>query len=397
MGTSIIFLVIILVAVGVLTGQDFIFTILYVLLGVYLLGRFWSTRSLAGISFNRKYTRRAFPTEEIPVDLQITNNTILPIVWLRVQDLLPIEISVNKSFQQIVSLAPREKMSLRYVLTPMKRGYYPVGPFKISTGDLLGLAQDERQESKSEYLTVYPRVVPLTELGLPSRSPLGTLRHHQPIFEDPTRPAGKRDYVNGDSLRRIDWKASASIGRLQVKQFEPSIALETVIFLNLNGEEYHYRKRIDATELAIVVAASVASWVITHKQSAGLITNGLDPLGLDGLAQPVLPDKGRGNLMRMLETLARVKVGQVSTTAQLIRQHRSRLSWGTTMIVITGQVSEELFDEFFQAQRSGIDIVVILCGESTNAQEVTRRARRYGIPVYSMWAEPDLELWQKSV
>jgi len=71
------------------------------------------------------------------------------------------------------------------------------------------------------------------------------MRHQQPIFEDP-HAYGKRDYVASDSLRRVDWKASASTGRLQIKQFEPSIALQTVIFLNLNGSEYNTRNRIDA-------------------------------------------------------------------------------------------------------------------------------------------------------
>jgi hypothetical protein len=90
---------------------------------------------------------------------------------------------------------------------------------------------------------------------LPSRSPIGTLRHTQPIFEDPSRVRGKRDYTTGDSLRRVDWKATATTGRLQVKQFEPSIALETALFLNLNADEYLQRTRLDATELAIVIAA----------------------------------------------------------------------------------------------------------------------------------------------
>ena len=85
---------------------------------------------------------------------------------------------------------------------------------------------------------------------------------------------GKRDYVASDSLRRMNWKASASTGRLQIKQFEPSIALQTEIFLNLNASEYVTKHRIDATELAIVVAASLANWAVIQKQAVGLTTNG---------------------------------------------------------------------------------------------------------------------------
>ena len=102
-------------------------------------------------------------------------------------------------------------------------------------------------EMPAQYLTVYPRIVALNSIQIPSRSPQGTMRHTQPIFEDPTRVLGKREYVAGDSLRRVDWKSTAVTGRLQVKLFEPAISLETLIFLNLNAEDYHYRSRIDST------------------------------------------------------------------------------------------------------------------------------------------------------
>ena len=103
----------------------------------------------------------------------------------------------------------------------------------LYSGDVFGLTGGETRRLQSDSLTVYPKIVPLTRVVLPTQSPMGTLRHHQPIFEDPSRIFGKREYVSGDSLRRVDWKSTASTGHLQVKLFEPSIALETVIFLDL--------------------------------------------------------------------------------------------------------------------------------------------------------------------
>ena len=394
MSTTLIVLIVILLTLAALTGEDFIFKLLYMIAGVYLLGRFWSSRTAAAIRFNRHFTTRAFPKEEVRVQLAVSNPSVLPIIWLRVQDLLPLEISPTRSFQQVISLAPKETVRLNYLLKASKRGYYPVGPLRLTTGDILGLAQDEKIELTPDHLTVYPRVVPLRRLNLPSHSPMGTLKHHQPVYEDPTRPAGKRDYQQGDSLRRIDWKSSAVRGQLQVKQFEPSISLQIALVLNLNVNEYHYRKRIDATELAIVTAASVASWAITQKQSAGLITNGMDPLGFDGQAQPLKIEKGRGHLMRLLEMMARVKIREGEPLKNLIRENRTRLAWGTTLVVITGQVDDALFEEFFQAQREGMDVAVIICGEYAEYQQVKQRARRYHIPVAQLWSEQDLEQWR---
>jgi uncharacterized protein (DUF58 family) len=243
-------------------------------------------------------------------------------------------------------------------------------------------------------MTVYPRVVPLFKIDLPSRSPMGSLRTKQPIFEDPSRPSGKRDYSRGDSLRRIDWKSSAVVGRLQVKLFEPSIALETTIFLNLNAQEYYYKMRFNSAELAIVIAASLANWVSSKKQSVGLITNGIDPLCNDSQPQPLLPSKGREHLMHLLETLARVRSEDTLTFTSLIHKYRPSLSWGTTMIIITGLADEALFKELFQAQRSGMDLVLILCGEGTGYFEARQRARAFGIPAFILREEKDLESWR---
>jgi uncharacterized protein (DUF58 family) len=395
MGIFFLFFLVVLIALGAASGESFVFTILYLIVGVVVIGRWWSSQALSKIVYKRIFNQRVFPQEEVQVRIVIENKGLLPVLWLQVRDLLPVEISPQQAVQEVVSLTPRAHVQIEYTLLARKRGYYQVGPLKFTTGDLLGIGQDDRQEHKSQYLTIYPKVVPLHELGLPSHSPLGSLRYKEPIYEDPNRQAGKRDYVSGDSLRRIDWKSSASVGRLQVKQFEPSIALETAVFLNLNTDEYFYRRRFDATELAIVTAASIASWVVSKKQSVGLVTNGLDPFAVDGTAQVLPPHKGRAHLMRLLENLARLKTSQGLPLTHLLHQQRPHLSWGTTVVVITGQVDDDLFDEFFQAQRAGLDIVVILCGELMDLKEIKRRAKRFGIPVYHIWTEQDLEIWQK--
>jgi uncharacterized protein (DUF58 family) len=221
------------------------------------------------------------------------------------------------------------------------------------------------------------------------------LRHTLPLFEDPTRVFGKRGYTSGDSLRRIDWKSSASTGRLQVKVFEPSIALETFIVLNLNAEDYYYRSRVDSTELAIVIAASMANWIVGKKQMIGLMVNGRDPLARDGRPQPIPPGKGKPHLMRLLETLARAEITENSALVPLVQRQRYQLAWGTTLIMITGKASEELLDELYQARRWGQNAVLILAGREVFSEAIRRRAKTFGIPVFSIATESDLKIWMR--
>lgn len=383
------------VVIAALMREDFVLTLFYFVIGSYALSRWWSERAFKAVRVQRTFNDRAFLNDEVKVRLDITNSGNLPVVWLRLHDSLPVELVGAEILRTVVSIGPHDQKTFEYTLQPRRRGYFQLGPLFLYSGDLLGLSEERARQGAVNHLTVYPRILPLTHVGLPSRSPMGTLRHHQPIFEDPTRVRGKRDYVAGDSLRRVDWKATASTGRMQVKLFEPSIALETAIFLNLNGEDYYYRSRNDATELGIVVAASIANWVTSRKQTVGLVTNGADVLSDDGRAPVLPPEKGRGHLMRILDVLARVQMTDRGSFPELLQRQRVHMAWGTTAILITGNAGETLFDEMFQARRAGLNVVLILCGHVIDAREIKHRAEHFGIPVHQFATVEDLDVWRR--
>jgi uncharacterized protein (DUF58 family) len=394
-GDYIYFLLFVLIFIAVVLREDTVLTLVYLLVGAMIAGMWWSRRSLAALRAKRIFPGRVFFGEQVPIHLEISSTGWLPVIWLQIHESLPSGLIVPPFFRQVVSMGFRGRREFDYLVEGRRRGYYPIGPLNLHSGDPLGVVDEQQLLIPADYLTVYPKIIPLTKVSLPSHSPLGTLRHKQPIFEDPTRVLGKRDYISGDSLRRIDWKATASCGRLQVKLFEPSIALETAIFLNLNSDEYEYRTRIDASELAIVVASSLANWVIGQRQAAGLVTNGVDPDLENACPQPVPPRRGRGHLMRILDVLARVETGDTIPFAQLVRQQAPRLSWGTTLILITNQAGEELFKELFQARREGLNAMLVLCGIVSGYAEIHRKAEYFGFPLYHFQFETDLDVWRK--
>ena len=388
-----VFLVVLFVAAALLR-DDFAFTILYLFAGIYIVGRWWSGRAMKAIRIFRDFTPRAFLGDDVKVRLEIRNSGILPVPWLRVQDSLPIELAAPGLFKRVLSMGSRGKEEFEYVLKTRKRGYYSIGPLVASSGDLFGLGVENRLEGGLSHLTVYPKIYILSKLELPSRSPMGTLRHKQPIFEDPTRVLSKRDYVAGDSLRRVDWKATAITGRLQVKQFEPSIALETAIFLNLNLNEYDLRARFDATELAIIIAASIANRVIDQKQALGLNTNGLDPLANLQRFRPLPIRRGQGHLMHILDVLARIEAAETLPFLDMLRQEIVHLPWGSTLVLVTGSAEETLFDWLFQIRRSGLNAVLVLAGQIAHTQRIRQRAEYFKFPFYNIRTEFDLDMWR---
>jgi uncharacterized protein (DUF58 family) len=395
MGDYLIPFLIVIILLAAFMRQDFLLTLAYILIGAFLASRAWGRRAMRSVAYARTFPSRAFLGEAVEVDLELRNSGWLPVVWLHARESLPPELAFPPVFQQVVSLPPHGKVHLRYLLEGRKRGYYRIGPLNLYSSDLLGADEKVWNVGQADYLIVYPRIIPLAKVALPSRSPLGTLRHTQPIYEDPSRPRGKRDYVSGDSLRRVDWKASAAAGRLQVKLFEPSIALETAIFLDMNAGDYGLPARFDDPELAVIVAASLANWITSRRQAVGLYTNGIDPLAPEiSPPHPVPAHRGRAHLMRVLDVLARVQAAETYPLVHLLQRESVNLSWGTTLILITRRFDEVFFDSLFGARRSGLDAVLIAIGYGPDDRDIRQRAMAFGFPYFRIEGERDLDLWR---
>ncbi|MBN1439117.1 MAG: DUF58 domain-containing protein [Anaerolineales bacterium] len=383
--------VVFLFILAIALQETSVVTVIYFLLGAFLFGRWWRDRGLSSIDVRRRLHPQALLGETIRVRLEVANRGWLPVPWVRIHESLPVELSVPNFFRRAVALGPKGKTSVDYLLRGNKRGYYRIGPVYLQSGDLLGLEESRERQAAPDYLTVFPRIVPIPKCPIPSFSPNGTLRFHQPLFEDASRVMAKRDYQAGDSLRRIDWKASAAAGKLQVRQYDPAIALEVAVFLNLCAREYEPRTRIDAAELAVVTAASLAAYAAGKRQPVGLVSNGQDPLNPESRIHALPVRKGSAHLALLLQTLARIQLADGESFAALLRERGSGLPWGTTLLVITGKPDELLFDELLRGRRRGLQSVVFLTAPVLRYEAFESRARGLGIPYFEIRFEDDLK------
>jgi uncharacterized protein (DUF58 family) len=398
----------VLLAVAFFTRVNFFFYLFYSMAGIYFLGRLWASRSLAAVKVERHHEPRMFYGESLAVRLEVHNRGWLPVLWLRLSDTVPFDLIGGPAFRRVLSLRPGERQQHEYRLLGRRRGYYRLGPLVNSGGDLLGTASLQRQAAADDWVIVYPRIVPLRDLGLPSQSPFGVLPSRQRLFEDPTRIRGVRDYQPGDSLRRLDWKTSARVGQLQVRRYEPAIALETAIFLNLSAAEYPPAYRHTATELGIVASASLAAHLAEKRQAVALATNGRDPLravspATNGGATPALPlRKGREHLMHVLDLLARVEVVTETETRteaavpflDLLNRKSLALPWGSTVVAITSQEGEGMMETLLALRRRGLRILLVLTCPSRGFDLTAQRAGQIGVQTVRMWTERDLDTWR---
>jgi hypothetical protein len=416
------FLILALLFVAIFLRIDFIYYIAYLFIGVYIWSHWVTPFTLGKLGLERKFQRNAFLGERVPVELRMENNSRLPLPWVHFVESVPISLRTEKPADQAVTFRPREKKIISYDILAMRRGYYRVGPMLLSTGDLFGFMEKTTRLS-ANYLTVYPRIIPLSRLGFTSRLPFGTLASKQRLFEDPARPGGVRNFRSGDSLRHMNWKVSARKEELLVKTFQPAISLETMILLNLNTADYHERNRYDGPEWSIVVAASLAAHLIGSRQTVGLAANGVDPLfgrrqaptadtmGIEfdeesgrlqsqnGAAAPaglptVPPKNGRVHLMKVLELLARVEAKEGRQFEEWVPKACLNLNWGVTILAVTPRGDEQTCHVLHRLVRAGYNPILLVTEPSNSFGQIKERARRLGFAAYQTAEQRDLNQWR---
>ena len=232
--------------------------------------------------------------------------------------------------------------------------------------------------------------------------------------------AGVRPYESGDSMRNIHWRASAHEDTLLVKKFQPSMALSTTVVLDLDRSAFPYREEYSGSEWAVVLAASVASHVAEQRQEIGFLSNGEDPrTGAEVLAVP--SRNGRGHLMGILEILARIQLRDMRKADEESSNRNGRapkgatdggseeevwrspialptwlpgrvahLSWGSTLVVVTPRLTEELVWVMHGMYRRGLNVYALVCTLQPQFKRIQEQAEALGITSHQTIWESDL-------
>lgn len=196
-----------------------------------------------------------------------------------------------------LTLAPLRRHRIarvRYRVPTERRGVLGLGPAHIEVTDPLGLIRRRRQVGTVTEVIVDPR---WTRIDLPDpRTCEGDLVDFIRRLID--RMAvnlefrSLREYVTGDDLRRINWKASARRDQLTLNEYEALAPIVVHVLLDHEAAVY-----TDAGfERAVSVAASfVASAEIVRRDSEPRVHLGVPPL-----IDTVVDGSSRSDAMRCL-------------------------------------------------------------------------------------------------
>ena len=335
--------------------------------------RLWNRFCLHRIEYRRHLSRnRVFFGEEIVLEVEVANRKPLPLPWLQIDDELPEEVTLLKGkasegyegrifLRNIFPINWYHRVRRRFPMRCLQRGCFVFGPTRIRSGDLFGFFRRDMHIKELDYLMVYPRLVPLEKLGIPSQQLFGDIRRRSHLFQDPVLTVGVRDYHFGDSLKRIHWKNTARLGRLQTKVYEPTTTVDLSIFLDVRTvKEPHWGRITQLQELGIIAAASISKYALESGCRVGLYVNQITRFsqGLVRIPHSQHPDQ----LLHILETLAQLHYIERMPISQLIQQEARNVPWGSTLLVISAQPNDELLATLLDLKRVGRSVALIKVG-----------------------------------
>jgi uncharacterized protein (DUF58 family) len=256
--------------------------------------------------------------ESVPEEIKLTNHGWLPALWVEITD----ESASNETPLRIVSDVSQRSARTRHLSHLFKqRGLYTLGPTRLRCGDPFGIYTLTLIDHHASTILVTPPVVSLSQLNIRSGGISGDERHRGGYFERNISDVGLRNYVAGDSLKHIHWRASAHFDSLIVRQLETATTRDWWIVVDLESSAQAGSGENSTLELCIVLAASLALRGLKENRKVGLALAGTQFVWLEPGTDPTQ----RWRILRSLsvaqagsrslaELLMQAQFGQAATT-----------------------------------------------------------------------------------
>jgi uncharacterized protein (DUF58 family) len=340
--------------------------------GAWLLAVLWVHALERGLSIERKlHLAWVMVGDSLHEQFTLINSSWLPAIWVEIVDASASPETPIQLVSDVESHASRRRYATHLA---RRRGLYELGPTRLRTGDPFGIYTLTLYDQHRDTVLVTPPRLPLTQLRIIPGGWAGDQQPRRWALERNISNAGVRDYLSGDSLRRIHWRASAHHDRLMVRQLEAAASEDWWIFVDLEASVQAGNGQDSTLELSIVLAASLVERGFIERRRVGLASAGAELVWLE-------PHTGPAHRWRILRALSMAKTGNRSL-ADLLRLGRPTRT--ATLIVITPS-SDPTWVAACGQRRRGDNVMALLVdptefGRSIGQERVVSALAQSGIP-----------------
>ncbi|QJP32924.1 DUF58 domain-containing protein [Nonlabens sp. Ci31] len=192
----------------------------FVMIGLLVFDILLLYRTKNAIKASRNLPDKFSNGDKNPVDILVSNQYSSSI-HIKIIDELPVQFQ-ERSFEIKEIIQKSDSKTFPYTVRPTERGEYHFGGLQIFVSTTLGFAQRKFSFNQDAMVPNYPSFLQLRKYELMAFTNklrdygLKKIRRigHTMEFEQ------IKDYVQGDDVRNINWKASAKRNQLMINQFQ---------------------------------------------------------------------------------------------------------------------------------------------------------------------------------
>jgi uncharacterized protein (DUF58 family) len=310
---------------------------------------------------------RIYEGEKTEVVLKLENKGI-NLNFIEVFDRVPDGLAISSgSNHEIVALRTGETYTLTYTISPRVYGFYNIGPTLIRVSDTQGITVRETVYEAISSLKVFPKIQYVPRLSIRPRRTKnwpGEILAKKP--GSGLEFYSLREYVDGDPVKRINWKASSkSDETLFTNQFMSELGGDTIIVLDARAESEIGEAPDSTLTYSIRVAAIVAHRLLRDRNRVGMIVIG-------STLVKVFPGFGRRQYERIVTELAQTKPGTIWEIRNLGAYLSLFFSKMVQIIVISPLADDNAFESVADVARRGYEVLLI----SPSPIEIEKRGLR---------------------
>jgi uncharacterized protein (DUF58 family) len=143
-----------------------------------------------------------------------------------------------------------------------------------------------------------------------------------------------RQYVPGDEIRHIDWKAYAKFDRHYIKEYEEETNLRCHLLVDASASMSYRSNGVSKFDYACYLAAALAYIMLNQQDLVGLVTFG------DGIRRQVPPRSSPGHLRAVIDSLEHTEPTGDTALGRTLHQIASQLKRRGLVIVLSDLLDE---------------------------------------------------------
>ncbi|CAG9606793.1 DUF58 domain-containing protein [Pseudoneobacillus rhizosphaerae] len=355
---------------AMVTKEPLLFALSGGTLSLLLVSLWWCKHALKGIKVDVNFTKhRLFPgdcsTVKVTVAskksflssaIKLTLNTSRDI---EIEGFSLVENRTSDSFwTKNLSVKAGKTIQYEYKIHSYKRGVFYIYELYIEIKDPTGLGKIIATKRVKSEMIIYPSMIDSLPPNINLRGLEGSHQVRRLIHDDSSFFIGSRGYKNGDPLNRVDWKATARVGKLHTKQFAYTSQKQLILIGNLRTQEkWALGHDKEVIERIISVTAGLMKWCSSQGYSYEWMFNIRNPYTKQLYIHKSESD--RKSFVHNLEQLARLKSYTMINFQDVFAHLRDHAYENLVFIVITNFVSQDMKNEWKRQLELGNQIWIV--------------------------------------